>query len=409
MIDFELPQDIKDVQSRVAAFVKDEVLPIEARLGKELEAEGDALKEVIEDLRVKARAAGLYNPHMPPEWDGLGLGPLGMAIVSQECGVSGLASLALNAMAPDEGNMHLLLHAGSEEQKERYLRPLAEGHTRSCFAMTERGAGSDPLGIATTATKDGNEWVLDGEKWFITGAMGASFAIVVARSSGNGERGERSDYSLFLVDSDNPGWEVVREVPVMGTRGPGGHCEVRLNSVRISQDSVLGDLGTGFKLAQVRLGPARLAHAMRWIGVAQRALDLASEHALTRETFGKVLARRQTVQNWLADSAIELYASRLMVLHCAWLIESGREYRQEVSMAKVYISEILGDIVDRALQLHGALGYSEDLPLERFYRDARAARIYDGPSEVHRMVIARNLLKTAASEGGTKSATGGLA
>lgn len=410
MIDFELPDDIKDVQARVATFVRDEVLPVEAGLGKDIESEGDELRSVIEDLRTKARSAGLYNPHLPSEWGGLGLGPLGMAIVSQECGVSGLASLALNAMAPDEGNMHLLHHAGTDEQKERYLRPLAEGRTRSCFAMTEQAAGADPLGIATTATKDGNEWVLNGEKWFITGARGAAFAIVVARSSGSeDERGERGDYSLFLVDGDTPGWEVVREVPVMGTRGPGGHCEVRLNDVRIPADSVLGDLGAGFQLSQVRLGPARLAHAMRWIGVAQRALDLASERALTRETFGKVLARRQTVQNWLADSAIELYASRLMVLHCAWLIETGREYRQEVSMAKVYISEIMGSIIDRALQLHGALGYSEDLPLERFYRDARAARIYDGPSEVHRMVIARNLLKIAAAEGGTKGATGGLA
>lgn len=409
MIDFELPEEIKDVQKRVAAFVRDEVIPVELSLGEELEAEGVALEPVIQDLRAKARAAELYNPHMPAEWGGLDLGPLGMAIVSQECGVSGLASLALNAMAPDEGNMHLLLHAGTDGQKEKYLRPLAEGSTRSCFAMTERAAGSDPLGIATTATRDGDEWVLNGEKWFITGAMGAAFAIVVARSSGEGPRAERGDYSLFLVDSDNPGWEVVREIPVMGTRGPGGHCEVRIDDARIPADAVLGGLGEGFKLAQVRLGPARLAHAMRWIGVAQRALDLAAEHALARETFGEILARRQTVQNWLADSAIELYASRLMVLHSAWLIESGRGYRQEVSMAKVYISEVLERIVDRALQVHGALGYSEDLPLERFYRDARAARIYDGPSEVHRMVIARNLLKAAASGEGTKGATGGLA
>lgn len=409
MIDFELPDEIKDVQRRVASFIDDVVLPVERELGEEVEREGDHLAPVVADLRSKAKERGLYNPHMPSEWGGLGLGPLGMAIVSQECGVSGLASLALNAMAPDEGNMHLLLHAGTEAQKERYLRPLAEGEVRSCFAMTEQAAGSDPLGIATSAHKDGDEWVLSGEKWFITGAMGAAFAIVVARVGDPEGRGERNDYSLFLIDSDNPGWEVVREIPVMGTRGPGGHCEVRLNDARISSDSVLGEIGDGFKLAQVRLGPARLAHAMRWIGVAQRSLDLAAERALSRETFGEALARRQTVQNWLADSAIELYASRLMVLHCAWLIERGDEFRQEVSMAKVYVSEILGKVVDRALQIHGALGYSGDMPLERFYRDARAARIYDGPSEVHRMVIARNLLKAAASGDGTKGATGGLA
>jgi alkylation response protein AidB-like acyl-CoA dehydrogenase len=381
-------------------------MPAELELGSDVEAEGERFNEVVARLRAEAKERRLFNPHLPPEWGGLGLGPLGMAIVSQECGVSGLASLGLNAMAPDEGNMHLLLHAGTPEQLERYLRPLAEGRTRSCFAMTEQAAGADPLGLATTAERDGGGWVINGEKWFISGASGAAFAIVVALT---GEAGDRSAYSLFLVDGDNPGWRVVREVPVMGTAMPGGHCEVVLEDCRVGADAMLGELGGGLKLAQVRLGPARLAHCMRWIGVAQRSLDLAAQRALTRETFGEPLATRQTVQNWLADSAIELYASRLMVLHAAYLIERGDEYRQEVSMAKVYISEILNKIVDRALQVHGALGYSGDLPLERFYRDARAARIYDGPSEVHRMVIARNVLKAAASGDSTKSATGGLA
>ncbi len=407
MIDFELPDDVKEIQSRVAEFVRDVVLPVEKDLGSDVEVEGDSLAPVVEKLRIEARAAGLYNPHLPAEWEGLGLGPLGMAIVSQECGVSGLASLALNCQAPDEGNMHLLLHAATPEQAERYLRPLAEGKVRSCFAMTEQAAGSDPMGLKTTAVRDGDEWVLNGEKWFITGAEGAAFAIVVAKSDPDSE--ERSAYTLFLVDSDNPGWQVLREIPVMGTHTPGGHCEVKIEDCRIPADAVLGELGEGYKLAQVRLGPARLAHAMRWIGVAQRSLDLAAERALTRETFGEPLARRQTVQNWLADSAIELYASRLMVLHAAYLIENGKEYRQEVAMNKVFISEILNSIVDRALQIHGALGYSGDLPIERFFRDARAARIYDGPSEVHRMVIARNVLKAAMASGTTKSATGGLA
>jgi acyl-CoA dehydrogenase len=407
VIDFELPAEVKDVQTRLAAFIKDVVLPAEQGLGADVELEGDALKDVVAGLRDKARGAGLYNPHLPAEWGGMGLGPLGMAIVSQECGVSGLASLAINAMAPDEGNMHLLEHAATSEQKERYLRPLAEGKIRSCFAMTEQVAGSDPQGIATTAVRDGDDWVLNGEKWFCTGAMGAAFSIVVAKS--DTESDTRNAYSLFLVDADNPGWDVIREIPVMGTRGPGGHCEVKLTDCRIPGDSILGELGEGYKLAQVRLGPARLAHCMRWIGVAQRSLDLAAERALTRETFGKPLAKRQTVQNWIADAAIDLYASRLMVLHAAYLIEKGGEYRQEVSMAKVFISEALGRVVDMAVQIHGALGYSGDMPLERFYRDARAARLYDGPSEVHRMVIARNVFKTAMNEGTTKSATGGLA
>ena len=407
MIDFELPDEIKDVQRRVAAYVRDHAIPAEAEAAVAGDYDGEQFTKLLQRLRDEARAQGIYNPHLPPEWGGMGLGPLGMAIVSQECGVSGLASLGLNAMAPDEGNMHLLLHAGTPDQLERYLRPLAEGRTRSCFAMTEQAAGSDPGGIATAAVRDGDDWVLNGEKWFITGAMGAAFAIVVARTDPDAQ--PRDAYSLFLVDADNPGWEVVREIPVMGTDGPGGHCEVLIRNCRVSGNAILGGVGRGYKLAQVRLGPARLAHCMRWIGVAQRALDLAAGRSLERETFGKPLARRQTVQNWLADSAIELYASRLMVLHAAYLIERGDEYRQEVSMAKVFISEALERVVDRALQIHGSLGYSTDLPLERFYRDARAARIYDGPSEVHRIVIARNLLKTAMAGESTKAATGNLA
>ena len=400
MVDFGLPPEIKDVQQRVAKFVREEVLPMETT------AEG-SFDAVLERLRGAAKAAGLWNPHLPAEFGGLGLSALGMAVVSQECGVSPLASLALNAMAPDEGNMHLLLAAGTPAQRERYLRPLADGAVRSCFAMTERVAGSDPAGIRTSARRDGDGWVLNGEKWFITGAMGAAFAIVVALTDSQAEA--RRGHTLFLVEGDNPGWKVLREIPVMGTEGPGGHCEVVLEDCRVPADALLGSEGEGYKLAQVRLGPARLAHCMRWIGMAQRALDLAAQRSLDRETFGETLAGRQTVQNWLADSAIDLYASRLMVLHAAYLIERGDDFRQEVSMAKVFVSEALGRVVDRALQLHGALGYSSDLPLERFYRDARAARIYDGPSEIHRMVIARNLLRAFNESDTTKPATGGLA
>jgi acyl-CoA dehydrogenase len=403
VIDFTIPQELEEVRRRVADFVRDEVLPVEEK------AEDENLEEVLEPLRKRAREAGLWTPHLPAEWGGLGLGPLGMALVSQECGVSYLASLALNAMAPDEGNMHLLLHAGTDEQKERYLRPLAAAEVRSCFAMTERDvSGSDPAGLRTRAVRDGDGWVLDGEKWFISGAAGAAFAIVVAVSDPDADN-KYLRHSLFLVDADNPGWKVVREIPVMGTEGPGGHCEVRLESCRVSADAVLGEPSQGLALAQARLGPARLAHAMRWIGVAQRALDLAAARALEREAFGKRLAEHQAVQWWLADSAIQLYAARLMVLHAAYKIENGLDFRQEVAFVKVFVSEALGDIVDRALQLHGSLGYSGDTPLERFYRDARAARIYDGPSEVHRMVIARNLLKAAAKEGSTRGALGGLA
>jgi len=406
VIDFTIPPDLDELRTRVAAFVQDEVLPVESGLPEEA-TDGD-LAAVLGLLREKARAGGLWTPHLPTEWGGVGVGPLGMALVSQECGVSALASLALNAMAPDEGNMHLLLHAGTPEQLERYLRPLAAGETRSCFAMTERAAGADPLGLRTRAVRDGDEWVIDGEKWFITGADGAAFAIVVALTDPRAEN-PYARYSLLLVDAGTPGWKVVRQVPVMGTHGPGGHCEVLLDGVRVPADALLGAPGAGFLLSQVRLGPARLAHCMRWIGVAQRALDIAAERARERETFGEPLANRQAVQWMLADSAIELYAARLMVLHSAWLIERGDDSRQEISMAKVHVSEIMGNVIDRAIQICGSLGYSKDLPLERFYRDARAARIYDGPSEIHRMVIARNVLKAARDRGTTKPATGDLA
>lgn len=403
MIDFTIPPELEEVRKRVADFVEREVLPVEAKATEE------TFEDVRDELRQKARDAGLWTPHLPEEWGGLGLGPLGMALVSQECGVSGLASLAINAMAPDEGNMHLLLHAGTDEQKERYLRPLAEAKARSCFAMTERDVGSsDPRALRTTAVRDGDDWVIDGEKWFISGAAGAAFAIVVAITESEQEN-PYLRHTLLLVDADNPGWKVVREIPVMGTHMPGGHCEVRLESCRVPAGAVLGEPGQGLVLAQVRLGPARLAHAMRWIGVAQRALDLAAQRALDREVFGKRLAEHQSIQWMLADSAIQLYAARLMVLHAAYKIERDLDYRQEVSIVKVFISEALGDIVDRALQIHGSLGYSEDVPLERFYRDARAARIYDGASEVHRMVIARNLLKAAKESGTTKGALGDLA
>ena len=232
---------------------------------------------------------------------------------------------------------------------------------------------------------------------------------MVARSEDEGDLDPRSRYTLYLVDADTPGWSVVREIPVMGTEGPGGHCEVRLENCRVGPEAVLGAPGEGFTLAQIRLGPARLAHAMRWIGVAQRALDIATDRAMTREAFGKPLVRHEGVAWMLADSAIELYAARLMVLHAAWKIETAREFKQEVAIVKVFTSEALGRVVDRALQICGSLGYSGDLPLERYYRDARAARIYDGPSEVHRMVIARNVVKAMMSEGTTKPAAGGLA
>jgi acyl-CoA dehydrogenase len=405
-LDFTLPPDLSDLLDRVRAYVEEDVLPAEA----DVTDPTDLLTSwhVVERLRDRARERGLYTPHLPEEWGGLGIGTLGMALISQECGVSALASLGLNAMAPDEGNMHTLLIAGNRDQLETFLRPLAEGRTRSCFAMTEPDvASSDPTNLETSAVRDGDEWVLNGRKWCITGADGAAFSIVVAKTGDDDAAGHRN-YSLILVPTDTPGWRIVRHPEWMGSHSPGGHPEIELADVRVPLGNLLGGEGEGFVIAQKRLAGGRLAHAMRWIGMAQRALDLSAARTLQRESFGKHLARHQMIQAFLADSAIDLYASRLMVLHAAWKVEQGLPHRQEVAMVKTFVAEAFGRVADRAVQIHGASGIAMDLPVARIYQDARAARIYDGASEVHRMTIARELLKLAMNGDSTKQACGAL-
>jgi acyl-CoA dehydrogenase len=405
-LDFTLPPDLSDLLDRVKAYVADDALPAETEVSDP--ADLLASWHVVERLRDRARELGLYTPHLPEEWGGLGIGTLGMALISQECGVSALASLGLNAMAPDEGNMHTLLIAGDDEQLETYLRPLAEGRTRSCFAMTEPGvASSDPTNLETTAVRDADVWVLNGRKWCITGADGAAFAIVVAKTGDDDAAGHRN-YSLILVPTDTPGWRIVRHPEWMGSHSPGGHPEIELADVRVPLGNLLGNEGEGFVIAQKRLAGGRLAHAMRWIGVAQRALDLSAQRLLTRKAFGKELARHQGLQFMLADSAMDLYASRLMVLHTAWKVEQGLPHRQEVAMTKTFVSEAFGRIADRAVQMHGAAGIAMDLPIARIFQDARAARIYDGASEVHRMVIARDMLKLAMQGESVRAASGEL-
>jgi acyl-CoA dehydrogenase len=406
MIDFTIPDELQDVLARVRAFVSEDVLPAEA----EVDDPDDLLASwpVVERLRERARQRGIYTPHLPQEWGGLGLGVLGMALISQECGVSPLASLGLNAMAPDEGNMHTLLIAGTPAQLTEYLGPLAEGRVRSCFAMTEPDvASSDPTNLRTTAIRDGEDWLINGRKWCITGAKGAAFAIVVAKT-GRDPAALHRNYSLILVPTDTPGWAVERDPAWIGSHAPGGHPIVTLTDVRVPVGNLLGREGEGFAIAQKRLAGGRLAHAMRWIGVSQRALDMTAERLLTRRAFGSDLAAHQALQFMIADSATDLYASRLMVLHTAWRIEQGLPHRQEVAFTKTFVSEAFGRIVDRAVQIHGAAGIAMDLPIAQWYSDARAARIYDGASEVHRMTIARELLKLAREGASTKSATGDL-
>ncbi|MCW2996366.1 MAG: hypothetical protein JWQ18_3861 [Conexibacter sp.] len=407
MIDFTVPTELQSLLQRIKDYISEDVLPAEA----EIADPEDVLAswDVVERLRDRARDRGIFTPHLPEEYGGLGVGVLGMALISQEVGAAPLAALGMNCMAPDEGNMHTLLLAGSEEQKERWLRPLAEGRTRSCFAMTEPDvASSDPTNLETTARKDGDSWVLDGRKWCITGAIGAAFSIVVAKTGDDSAAGHRN-YSLILVPTDAPGWSVERDPEWMGSHSPGGHPIIDIKNVRVPLANLLGGEGEGFVIAQKRLAGGRLAHAMRWIGMSQRALDLATARLLQRRSFGKELARHQMLQAMIADSAIDLYASRLMVLHTAWKLENGLPHRQEVAMTKTFVSEAFGRIADRAVQIHGAAGIALDLPVGRIYQDARAARIYDGASEVHRMTIARELLKLAMQGESTKAATGDLA
>jgi acyl-CoA dehydrogenase len=406
VIDFTIPDELQEVLGRVRAYVQEDALPAEA----EVTEPHDILKswDVIEGLRDRARERGIYAPHLPQEWGGLGVGVLGMALISQECGVSMLASLGLNAMAPDEGNMHTLLIAGTPEQLSTYLRPLAEGRVRSCFAMTEPDvASSDPTNLQTTAALDDGHWLINGRKWCITGAEGAEFAIVVAKT-GTDPAARHRNYSLILVPTSTPGWAIERHPEWIGSHSPGGHPVVTLTDVRVPRDNLLGHEGEGFVIAQKRLAAGRLAHAMRWIGVSQRALDLTAERLLTRSAFGSELAGHQALQFMIADSAMDLYACRLMVLNTAWKIERGLPHRQEVAFTKTFVSEAFGRILDRAVQIHGAAGIATDLPIAQWYADARAARIYDGASEVHRMTIARELLRLAQAGESTRAGTGDL-
>jgi acyl-CoA dehydrogenase len=406
VIDFTIPPELRELVQRVRAYVEEDVLTAEATTGDRYDP--DRSWRIVEHLRDRARERGIYAPHLPREWGGLGVGVLGMALIAQECGASALASLGLNAMAPDEGNMHTLLTAGTREQLETYLRPLAEGSIRSCFAMTEPDvASSDPTNLETTAIADGDEWVINGRKWCITGADGAAFAIVVAKTGSDGTA-PRRNYSLILVPTDTAGWEIERDPAWIGAHAPGGHPIVRLTDVRVPLTNLLGEEGEGFRIAQNRLAGGRLAHAMRWIGVCQRALDLSAQRLLSRKAFGKQLGAHQALQFMIADSAMDLYASRLMVLHAAWKVDNGLAHRQEVAFTKTFVSEAFGRIVDRAVQIHGAAGIAMDLPIAQWYADARAARIYDGASEVHRMTIARELLGLASRGESTRAAAGEL-
>jgi alkylation response protein AidB-like acyl-CoA dehydrogenase len=393
MIDFSIPPELEAARKSAAAFMEEFVYPNE---GKLIDDEGLPADLAI-DLQRRVKALGLWAPHLPSEWGGMGIGFIGQALINEIAGRSVIAPRLFGNAAPDAGNAELLLIAATAEQKEQYLRPLAAGEVRSCFAMTEpEVAGSDPTGLRTTAVRDGNDWVINGHKWFISGAMGSAFAIVMVVTDAH--TSEHGRASMILVPTNTPGFNIVRAVPVMGSGGIGGHCEIRFEDCRVPVTNLLGELGQGFKLAQARLGPGRIQHCMRWIGAAQRSFEMMCTYALKRQVFGEPLAKKQTVQNWIADSAAEISAARLMTLNAAWKLDRGEDARVEISLIKFFGARVLHDVIDRAIQVHGALGYSRDTPLEMFYRDARAARIYDGPDEVHRVVVAQRILKNFRRE-----------
>lgn len=386
MIEFGLGEELTSLRDRVRRFIDAEVIPREAEVNRDPEA----LPRVRGELQARARAQGLFLPTGAKKLGGLGLCWREIAVVLEESGRSLLGPQALNASAPDEGNIHLLAHVTNQAQRARYLLPLAEGKVRSAFAMTEPmpGAGSDPKLLRTRAERRGSGWVLDGEKWFITGFEGAAFSIVLARAP--------EGPTMFLVDTGTRGLELLRKIPTLDHLTPGGHCQLRFSGCEVPGDAILGEPGKGFEYAQLRLVPARLTHCMRWLGVAVRALEIAARYAVERTSFGHTLAEHQSVQNFVADSQIEIHAARLMIWHAAWLLDRGEAARDESSMAKVFVAETVNRVVDRAVQICGALGISEDVQLSIFYKEARPFRIYDGPSEVHRGAIARRALRGAA-------------
>jgi acyl-CoA dehydrogenase len=404
-IDFTLTPELEDIRVRVRTFVDEVVRPAEEKMSGDDLDRADYI-ETIFGMRAQAKEAGLWLPHMPEEWGGMGLGHVELAMVQAEGAKSRLGPWVMNCQAPDEGNMHTLLHWGTDEQKEQFLRPLCEGRTMSCFAMTEpEVAGSDPTLIKTHAYQDGDEWVVNGHKWFISNAHRAQFAILIARTEDDPDLPQAAN-TAFIVDTSAEGWHEVREVETM--HGSTGHSEILIEDLRVPADRMLGGRGQGHVLGQYRLGPARLAHCMRWIAQAETALDMMVDRSLNRFSHGSLLAEKQGVQWMIADSTMELYQSKLMVLHAADRIDSGRDFKSEVSMAKPFVANALNRIIDRSIQVHGALGYSTDTPLASMYQHARWARFADGADEIHQMRIAQRTIAAYADDGSTRSATGDL-
>jgi acyl-CoA dehydrogenase len=390
-MDFRISPEIEDVRARIAAFVERELLPLESDPSSYDPHENIRL-DLLDRLRAKAKAEGLWCIQLKRETGGLGFGKVGMAVCYEAMNRSIFGPVVFNSAAPDDGNMMVLEAVGAPEQKERWLQPIVRGEVRSAFIMTEPhpGGGSDPSMIQTRAEKQGNSaYVVHGRKWFITGAEEAAHFILVARTSDD----PRYGLTAFLFHKDQPGWRILRRIPIMGPEEHGGHCELEFDGLEIPAENVLMGEGQGLKLTQIRLGPARLTHCMRWLGLSKRCVEIARDYAARREGFGVKLKERESVQLMLGRLAMNIEIGRLLVMKAAWELDRGAFARKEVSMAKVQVANVLHEAADTAIQINGARGYSKDTVLEWIYRYARQARLVDGADEVHRMVLNRFLEK----------------
>ncbi len=389
-MDFSLPPRVEDYRARIADFVERRILPLEEDRDS-YDAHDNIRIELADALRAEARAEGLWCLQLKPETGGAGLGKVGMAVCYEEMNRSIFGPVVFNSAAPDDGNMMVLEAAATPAQKERWLKPIVDGLARSAFVMTEPhpGGGSDPSMMLTTAERRGDAYVVRGRKWFITGAAAAGHFILVARTSDDARRG----LTAFMFDKNQPGWHIDRRIPIMGPEEHGGHCELVFEGLEIPVDNVLLEEGDGLKITQMRLGPARLTHCMRWLGLSKRCVEIARTYARERFAFGERLARRESIQMMLGDLAMKIEVGRLLVMKAAWELDRGGFARKEISMAKVHVANLLHQAADTAIQINGARGYSRDTVLEWIYRYARQARLVDGADEVHKMVLHRFLEK----------------
>tara|TARA_R110002096_G_scaffold299503_1_gene493909 strand:- start:6048 stop:7262 length:1215 start_codon:yes stop_codon:yes gene_type:complete len=397
-MDFSIPKRAQEFLPLVEAFVREKLQPIELSV---LHDGFNASLSKLSELRNEVKEMGLWAPHLPTELGGMGLPLVEHGIMSEALGHSALGHYVFGCPAPDAGNMEILHKFGTDQQKAQWLGPLAAGEIRSCFSMTEpENAGSNPTRMSCTAVLDGDEWVVNGHKWFTTAADGAAFAIVMAVT--NPEAGRHGQASMIIVPTDSPGYELVRNIPIMGDAGEGwaSHGEIWYRDVRVPKENLLGEQGAAFAVAQERLGPGRIHHCMRWLGICERALSMMCKRAAERELgsiggISRPLASQQIVQSWIAESRASINAARLTVLQAAWRIENEGFYaaREEVSLIKFFVADIMMKVIDRAIQVHGALGITSDTILSYYYAHERGARIYDGPDEVHKMVVARRMLK----------------